>query len=414
MSRQRALRLCVVGAGLGLLVARGVTAEPSAITLEDVVSRAIAGSPEARALAAAATTLEGTARDEATRPAAILGASGQWPSGPRAGDVAGEYEVTLGQPLRRGDVNGERAGVAARAATAAQAEHAASRATFTAEVAVLFAELAALEAGRLQLERLQRQARGVVTRLESARTQTSLQASEQALLQAARHEFVAADLEVAARIDEARAALERRLGAPLPPGRLQPPPLPAIASTDSFVREVMHHAESVPARLDAQAALARARADLAHSERIGEVTPQVVYRRSDDGTDFIGFGIEIPLPVWGSTTSGERAGLTSAAASAAAAATAARSPSFERAVTGLARSYEQLRQRAEIHSRDVVPALERAAESAARELEAGQTSVGLYLQIAAQLRAAVLSGVAAYLDAVRVREELGVLRGQPL
>jgi hypothetical protein len=391
-----------------------VWADTGSVSLAKVVALAAEHSPELRALAATAAVSGGEARDEATLRAAVLAASGQWPSGAHRGDTSGEYEVSVGQPLRLGDLNGQRRAVADRAVGVAAAEQSAGRAVFNAEVGVLFAEVAALEDVQRQLEGLRWRARDVAARIGRAGAQASLQASERALLEAARHEMTAADTELSVRIAGARANLERRLGAALPPGRLMVAPIPPIGAIETATRDIVGHSSGLPARLEAQSALARARAHLAASERRGDFTPQIVYRRADDGTDFLGIGIEVPLPVWGSENAGARAGLESAAVSSERAADVARSPVFERYVTGLVTVYDKRQRRAAILASEVVPALERAADLAAREVEAGQTTVGQYLQITAQLREAVLDSVGAYIEAVAAREELGVLRGEPL
>jgi len=389
-------------------------ADGGEVSFAQIVALADEFSPEVRALAATAAVVGGEARDEATRRAAVLAASGQWPSGTHDDDVRGEYEISVGQPLRLGDLNGRRRAVADRAAGVVAAEHIAGRALFNAEVGVLFAEIAALEDGRRQLEGLARRAHGVAARLGGAGAQASLQASERALLEATHHQMTVADTELSVRIEGARANLERRLGTALPKGRLLAPPLPAVKSIEDVVRDIVGRSVGLPARLETQSTLARARADLAASERLGDFTPEIVYRRADDGSDFLGIGIEVPLPVWGSENAGARAALDRTASSAEWAASVARSPVFERYVSGLVTAYEGRRRRSASLARDVVPALQRAADLAAREVEVGQTSVAQYLQISAQLRDAVLGAVGAYVEAVAAREELGVLRGEPI
>ncbi len=403
--------LCLVAV---LVCSVGASAEgPPTIRLETVWELALTKSP---ALSRARLTGRAlVAEGDAVRalPAPSIEGKGEWPQGSHSEETKTEYEVSVAQPFRLGDVTGARRNVASLSRELGSLDEQLEVQRFFFTVEESFAELAALERFHRSFDRSIVRARGVFSRLNGGRLTLALQASERALLEAESAGFQGVDRGLRAEIAERRAALERLIGAEIPPGTLEVPLLGEPIPATDFVRAVRGAPEGLSRRLALQVERATRRAELLRLEREGELTPRVIYRRSDDGTDFLGFGVEMPLPVWGASRGairseeGEReAALVERSY--------VESPMFERYLTAMSEAYRQRREQVDLLNGKVVPALERAVSASAQELEAGQSSVAQFIALVRELHERSRDAVETYVLAVRLGAEVRMLRGERL
>lgn len=404
------VRFAVCVFSWAVITVSAFAADRAEVDVETVWRLAVAHSPAIYRARLAGDRLHGEGLSTRTLAEPSLEAKGEWPTGSHSSGTKTEYEVSVAQPLRWGDLSGERAllGGVSRSLGDVETKNETQRVYL--EVRELFAEVAALEGLRGGLLKSGARTRRVLERLNSSSALASLQASERALIEAEGQALIAAELALLAEIGDRRGALERLIGAEIPPGNLRQPKLDPLVEPHAFVAAVKGNPEGLSQRLTLQAEQAERRAALNRRERGGEVTPRLVYRRSDDGTDFMGFGFEVPLPVWGASR-GERLTDASSREVALAERRFIESPVFDRYLRALATTHAERRQYAELVRGKVIPALERAADAGAKELEVGQISVAQFIALVRDLHERSRDGVDAYLAAIRIGGELQLLGG---
>jgi hypothetical protein len=382
------------------------------VTIESVWELARTHSPALKQARASADALKGEGLGAATLSEPSVEGKGEWPTGSSAGTKP-EYEVSVAQPLRLGDLSGDRRALGAAAKELGSLHSTAEEIVLYGEIEELVAEVGALETLQGGLLKSGSRARHVLERVSNGTGLLTLQRSERALIEGEGGALIAAEVALIAQITERRAALERKIGSALPAGIVRAPVLPPPVEPSRFSAEVKDSSTGLIRRLSLQATRAERRAALSKLERGGEFSPRVIYRRSDDGTDFVGFGIEMPLPIWGASQ-GERLSLESERAAAAVERTFIESPAFERYLGALARAYAERRRHAELLHDSVVPALKRAADAGVNELEAGQISVGQFIALVRDLHERSIESVEAYVSAIQLYGELRLLKGDAL
>ena len=380
------------------------------VTVDEVWSIAASHSPALQRAGAAGAVIAAEGLTAAALLDPSLEGKAEWPTGSHAPETKNEYEVSVAQPLRLGDLTGERGKLGRITQTFSEQQAHQERLKVFFEVEELFAEIAALEGLKPGLLKSGARARQVLNRLHHGSALLSLQGSERALIEAEGEALIGAEIALLGEISERRAALERLIGAPLPDGALQQPKLGEPLEPRAFVAAVRDSPEGLARRLTVQAERAERRLALTRVERGGVLSPRVVYRRSDDGTDFLGFALEVPLPVWGASR-GEQVVHESERAAALTEQRFVESPAFERYLTALVVGYGERRRHADVVQKKIIPALVRAADAGAKELQAGQISVAQFIALVRDLHERSREGVEAYLTALRIGTELRLLQG---
>ena len=375
------------------------------VTVDEVWSIAASHSPALQRAGAAGAVIAAEGLTAAALLDPSLEGKAEWPTGSHAPETKNEYEVSVAQPLRLGDLTGERGKLGRITQTFSEQQAHQERLKVFFEVEELFAEIAALEGLKSGAR-----ARQVLNRLHHGSALLSLHGSERALIEAEGEALIGAEIALLGEISERRAALERLIGAPLPDGALQQPKLGEPLEPRAFVAAVRDSPEGLARRLTVQAERAERRLALTRVERGGVLSPRVVYRRSDDGTDFLGFALEGPLPVWGASR-GEQVVHESERAAALTEQRFVESPAFERYLTALVVGYGERRRHADVVQKKIIPALVRAADAGAKEIQAGQISVAQFIALVRDLHERSREGVEAYLTALRIGTELRLLQG---
>ncbi|MBK7076045.1 MAG: TolC family protein [Myxococcales bacterium] len=367
---------------LAAALARATTAAPATIA--------------ARGHTAEAQAARVGAQVRAANPALALGV------GPRfAGDATVDLHLELAQPVGTGAPRRARlavadAAIAHAAAEAREVERAARRATARAFVDALYAErLVATLADAVALAEhaaavaARRRAAGDATDLDVDRARIAV-GRARAAGHAAEAERARTLGELAGLIGLAADDTLRVTGALDVDPPLALAPLAAAADDRPELR-----------RLDAEAALARAEARLAHADARPAVELSVAYDREADEQRVLG-GVRVTWPLWDrgqgpAAIAGARA--TRVAAERAAAARAAR-----REVADAFAVYQRARAAVAGFEADVLPALDDSEALVTRGVDAGTLTIADYLVARQEL----LDGRRAYLEHLRDRAQARV------
>lgn len=387
------------------------TADSAQITFETIKALAIRNSPRIAEIKAASVSLQGEGLETRALPNPSLDGKGEWPVGSEKNGRDTEYEISLSQPLRVGDVSGQRNRTAKTFERISKAQYSSETRMFISELLVRFATAAAREEMSRQVAKVHRTIESALSRTERSNTGHLLAGSVRELLGVERALIAGSENKLAAMSATSRGELIKFLGASLPDGRFVLPPLSAPPRFEDFFNSFKESDSNEIARARLQAALAIERDSLVRQDRVGEITPRAIYRRSDDGADFFGFGLELPLPIWGGGK-GERSARQAVAESAASARSFMESEAFQEYLKELLSAYSSSRQHV-LNLRDkTLLKLERAIGLAAEEVQGGQSELQRLLDLGERYRVLSEDGITTYLNALRLQQELTILSGK--
>ena len=393
---------------LGTAAAR---AESSQIPFETVKELAMRNSPRIAEIRAASVSVQAEGLETKALPSPSLDGKGEWPIGSEKNGRDTEYEISLSQPLRVGDLSGQRHQTAQAFERISKAQDSLETREFLAELLVRFAAVAAREEIYSHVIRVHREIEGALSRAQTINTGAVLAGSVKELLGVERAIISGAENEISSALASSRAELIKFIGAPLPNGRFLAPQLKAPQGIEDFLRSFKENNANEIVRVRLQAALAIERDALARQDRLGDITPRAIYRRSDDGADFFGFGLQIPLPVWGAGR-GERSLRRASAESATSSRSFLESTAFEEYIKEQYSAYTSSRQHVLALRDKTLPTLERAISLAANEVQGGQSELQRLADLGEKFRALSADGLAAYLNTLRLQQELMILSGK--
>lgn len=167
---------------------------------------------------------------------------------------------------------------------------------------------------------------------------------------------------------------------------------------------------SESARAEILAKLAAEEVVLAELDAIPAIAPRLTYQHTNDGGDFLGIGVTVPLPLW-DRNQGERKRTSAEQKLAKARARVISAGGLETQVRALHTAARLATEQAEIYSQKVVPSFSQALRSEERLYGQGKASV---VQLWQTFRTSIevrIKAVQLELDAVALRSKLSVLVG---
>ena len=381
-----------------------------ALTLSDVRAHALSKSPHAYEIDA------GLARglSEAVRLRTLrnpeLSASAAFPVAYEDERGENEVEVAVGQELRPSQF-----GLAQRVAEllgkGAESEAHAKASALLLEVSAQYYELWALGEEERHLEHKLREAREIGRAVERG-AREGRGAPGEAKLFVAEAETLSADLlGIEAAREEASAALTARSGVALAGRRLEEPPRAPLPTFDALRSALQSNPKSVLSRQRAALELARERTALARRDAFPSLTPRVLYRHNDAGTDFVGFGISVPLPLF-DRNGAERTKAQGELRAAAASAEFYESDTFNAQLKSALESARLKAAQAAAYRERVLPAQKDALRVANEQFRAGQGSVLQVWQLRRDYHEALDRSLALRIEAYRAALGMALLTGE--
>jgi outer membrane protein TolC len=145
-----------------------------------------------------------------------------------------------------------------------------------------------------------------LTQVKRAVAQGLLSEGDEALFEGELFRLQAQVMGLRAQMESLQRELSLALGTPcsvVAAAALEVPPVPEVGA---LITAASHSDVSEAARLGMLEEVAREQERVARLDRLPIITPRVIYQHTNDGGDFIGGGISLPLPVW-NRNQGERA-----------------------------------------------------------------------------------------------------------
>lgn len=327
-----------------------------------------------------------------------------------AGDDEAQMQVSIGQPLRLSNF-GSRARVAALIREAGDREQQVKLLEFIQNITVQFKTLSALQQSKEIILDAQRKAAEKHIEILSGVKKGLLSAGDEFFFEGEKYRLSAQANGVAASIEMLQKKLSEITGTAClirTPALDELEPIPDL---EVLLEKAQQSDLSVEARSRVLHTLARAEEELAEMDSYPLLIPRIVYQHTNDGGDFFGAGITIPIPFWNRNQSEK---------------IKARSQQVvtEKRISyltegGLIHQIALLRQAAEnaqqqsiLYSSKVIPAFARALAAQEKLYARGKGSV---LQVWQALRAhteAQAQGLQHWIQAVAIRVELSIVIGE--
>jgi outer membrane protein TolC len=191
------------------------------------------------------------------------------------------------------------------------------------------------------------------------------------------------------------------------------PPSPPVPGLDDLRKRAQESELSESSRVDLLEALASEQSALADLDAVPSLIPRFVYQHTNDGGDFVGAGVSIPLPLW------NRNQAESTRADAEHRAIMAKKAflhdgGLASTVTSLRLAASSSQRQVEIYRTKVVPSFELAFKAEERLYKEGKGSLLDLWQTFRAMNEARLNELTLQTEAIRHRAELSVLVGEEI
>ena len=167
------------------------------------------------------------------------------------------------------------------------------------------------------------------------------------------------------------------------------------------------------ARLDILTSLREEQSSLANLDSYPKVTPRLIYQHSNDGGDFFGAGISIPLQFWNRNQSEQ----TRAKAKHKAAKVRndfLANGGFKSKIKNVRDAAVNSQEQADIYLRKVIPAFSAALEAQEKLYSQGKGNVIQVWQTLRTLQDVQSQGLLFWLEAISIRVQLSLLVGEEI
>jgi cobalt-zinc-cadmium efflux system outer membrane protein len=208
-----------------------------------------------------------------------------------------QSSVTLSQPIKLSNF-GKRDKVAELLQKAGDTEKNSKLLGFTQETTVNFVRLFALQETVRILQLAEDAAGRKVATVKKHVKEGLLSQGSEALFQGEKYRLEAQRTGAEAALATLRAELAMALGTTCVVTATRAPQFPRIPAAQALLEKAHASRISEKARLEIVQELATEQLRLAELDAFPSVSPRVVYQHTNDGGDFVGAGITIPLPLW--------------------------------------------------------------------------------------------------------------------
>lgn len=216
-----------------------------------------------------------------------------------AGDNDPQSQVSIGQPLRISNF-GSRTRVAALIKKAGDAEKKAKLLEFSQQLIMRFKTLEAYQQIQSFIQEAEKRAVKKVAIIREGVKKGLFSQSDEKLFEGETYRLQAEAKSIASKIAKLQNDLSRSLGLVCAVStiggdsddRREIPPL------DELIKKSKQSEISERSRVDILNDLAKEQVKLAKLDSVPLITPRLLYQHTNDGGDFYGLGVSIPLPFW--------------------------------------------------------------------------------------------------------------------
>lgn len=207
--------------------------------------------------------------------------------------------------------------------------------------------------------------------------------------------------------------LSRDLGLSCILASKESPAVADIPEINELLEKAKESSLSESARVDLLEALAKEETRLQELDAFPEISPRFAYQHTNDGGDFFGAGISVPLSIW-NRNQGERMKAHSAQAAVQARRQYLLDGGFEYQIRTLRNAAVRSKAQADTFASKVVPAYQTALSAQERLYSAGRGNLMEIWQIFKSTNEARLQSAKLLLESMKARVELSLLVGEEM
>jgi len=395
---------------ISLSAATLASAEPAAVSIEEIVNQALDASPIVKEIEASRVVRSADAFESKTLSNPTLDVDFGMPSAWKEQRGDNEFSVSLAQPFRlsHGTLRNRVASLFERVGNVEREQ---ALLQLIAKSRVAFARLWLLSEQERVLREIQPKAKSLEAFVLSGVKQGTYGAADSAVFKTEIARNEAKVLAIAAEKLAAEAELTNLTGFEVGDRRLMAPLSPKVVS-EAFVKEQLaNNALRIQVRAKALNDLAKAELAVANRDAFPELRPKLFYSRTNEEADLVGLALSVDLPFF-SRNSAERLRKRSEAVSTGASLTFVQSDVFKKAILKFVSRYELTRQQLNLYETKVVPSIKEALSSFESQVRHGEGSVFQLWQTLREYMEAQETFLELWAKAFTDHEELSILFGQ--
>lgn len=410
--------LIAIGIGVSLLasfasaapVAQGGTACELKTSLEEFRAHALAHSPLVADIDRDYALQVAKAIDTKLWANPELSAEETWTRMYVGGANDPQSSVTLSQPMKLSNF-GKRDKVAELLQKAGDTEKNIKLLEFAQQANVNFVRLFALQETVRFLQLAEQDAAKKVGAVRKQVREGLISQGSEALLEGEKFRLEAQRVGADASLATLQSELAMALGTTCAVIATRPPQFTKIPAVTNLLERARSSRISEKARLDILQQLAAEQVRLAELDIFPSVSPRVVYQHTNDGGDFVGAGITIPLPVW-NRNQAERTRAAAEQDVARRKANLINQGGLELQISSTHAAAVSSERQVEIYTRQAEVSFKAALEAEERAYASGRGSVLEVWQTFRALNEAQLTGLSLRQQAAMARARLSILVGE--
>lgn len=410
--------LIAIGIGVSLLasfasaapVAQGGTACELKTSLEEFRAHALAHSPLVADIDRDYALQVAKAIDTKLWANPELSAEETWTRMYVGGANDPQSSVTLSQPMKLSNF-GKRDKVAELLQKAGDTEKNIKLLEFTQQTNVNFVRLFALQETVRFLQLAEQDAAKKVSTVRKQVREGLISQGSEALFEGEKFRLEAQRVGAEASLATLQSDLAMALGTTCAVIATRPPQFTKIPAATNLLEKARSSRISEKARFDILQELAAEQVRLAELDIFPSVSPRVVYQHTNDGGDFVGAGITIPLPVW-NRNQAERTRASAEQDVARRKANLINQGGLELQISSTHAAAVSSERQVEIYTRQAEVSFKAALEAEARAYASGKGSVLEVWQTFRALNEAQLTGLSLRQQAAMARARLSILVGE--
>ena len=410
--------LIAIGIGVSLLasfasaapVAQGGTACELKTSLEEFRAHALAHSPLVADIDREYALQVAKAIDTKLWANPELSAEETWTRMYVGGANDPQSSVTLSQPMKLSNF-GKRDKVAELLQKAGDTEKNIKLLEFAQQANVNFVRLFALQETVRFLQLAEQDAAKKVGAVRKQVREGLISQGSEALFEGEKFRLEAQRVGAEASLATLQSELAMALGTTCAVIATRPPQFTKIPAATNLLEKARSSRISEKARLDILQQLTAEQVRLAELDIFPSVSPRVVYQHTNDGGDFVGAGITIPLPVW-NRNQAERTRASAEQDVARRKANLINQGGLELQISSTHAAAVSSERQVEIYTRQAEVSFKAALEAEARAYASGKGSVLEVWQTFRALNEAQLTGLSLRQQAAMARARLSILVGE--
>jgi outer membrane protein TolC len=321
-----------------------------------------------------------------------------------------QSSVTLSQPMKLSNF-GKRDKVAELLQKAGDTEKNIKLLEFAQQTNVNFVRLFALQETVRFLQLAEQDAAKKVSTVRKQVREGLISQGSEALLEGEKFRLEAQRVGAEASLAVLQSELAMALGTTCAVIATRPPQFQKIPTATNLLEKARSSRISEKARLDIIQELAAEQVRLAELDIFPSVSPRVVYQHTNDGGDFVGAGITIPLPVW-NRNQAERTRASAEQDVARRKANLINQGGLELQISSTHAAAVSSERQVEIYTRQAEVSFKAALEAEERAYASGRGSVLEVWQTFRALNEAQLTGLSLRQQAAMARARLSILVGE--